>query len=92
MNKITLKIVMVSLKRLNSFTRKIKEEKREEHSRCWGPRVKKLWRDMTDVKVSEAGAEWDRKRRQEAGGRQKPDSVGPCQGVPDLCFKSRENH
>lgn len=92
MNKITLKIVMVSLKRLNSFTRKKKQEKREEHSRCWGPCGKKPWRDMTDVKVSEAGAEWERKWRQEAGGGQKPDSVGPGQGVPDLCFKRRENH
>lgn len=40
--------------------------------------AKMLWREMTDSKVSEAGAEWKRKRRQEVEGRQKPDPGRPC--------------
>lgn len=75
---------MVSLKRLNSFTRKKKKEEGRTFQVLGTACAKTLWRGMTDVKVSAAGAEWERKRR--------PDSVGPRQGVPDLCLKSSGNH
>lgn len=53
---------------------------------------KMLWREMTDLKVSEAGAERKRKQRREVEGREKPDPGRPCEGVSDLYFKRSRNH